>query len=578
MTFFTNQRSGRYSTPGFCANRVAMVLAWLLFGVEATTLWGQSTAPLQHLWEVQPDFGNIWFVGNTARSTFIDVEGLGSDQARVRLDTARMICLNYDREGFEEQKRAIEWILRSLSNPEESILIQRAMMSAVCALDDGSHAEQLWRVSRTDPVLDLTLQRALIDWKSSIAIDSWRKTVRDPAASSLHKRLAIDGLGAVGSAEDSKLLTNILESESATQEQRVSAAAALGNLQRSGLCALAQKYLDSKFSDRDRIAVYLVRNDANAEALTILQSAYDTGSAPAQRLAATAIALNFPDAATDRVPVWLKNPDRHFRELALRVSMAASPDQAIQVAETLLRDEDARARTAARRALLDTAKAGNRPAVDRCLQKQLDGNDPRSLEQAIILTVELQDVSRCERLLRLLEHPNAEVHMHAAWALMDLSEKGPILDSMLEHAATMTNTLESGTSGLSRSEIIKLSFLLEAFGRHRYEPAYDMLVKYIPKNDFKMGNLSRASAIWSIGRLRSDADDPSLRAQLRERISDMPPDKPENYLVRFACIVALGEFGFPESLEIIDRYGGAPPNPLGYAAQWARARIAESGK
>jgi hypothetical protein len=142
----------------------------------------------------------------------------------------------------------------------------------------------------------------------------------------------------------------------------------------------------------------------------------------------------------------------------------------------------------------------------------------------------------------------------------------------------LTDGLENGTGPFGKSYSIKLSLMLECLGRHRYELAYPMLMKYVPKNDFKMGNLNRASAIWSISQLRKGTDDPDLRAKFRERITDMPPDKPENYLVRFASILALGELAHQDSFEVIDQYGGTPPNPLGYAANWAKEQIAALGK
>jgi hypothetical protein len=142
----------------------------------------------------------------------------------------------------------------------------------------------------------------------------------------------------------------------------------------------------------------------------------------------------------------------------------------------------------------------------------------------------------------------------------------------------LTDSLENETKQFGKSDTIMLSLLLETFGRHKYEPAYKMLTRYVPKNDYKMGNLSRASAIWSIGQIKKEVDDAELRASLRERIKDLPPDRPENYLVRFSCILALGEFGFKDSQEVVDQYSGSPPNPLGYAGNWAREQFKSSSK
>jgi HEAT repeat protein len=541
-------------------------------------LCGQSVQPLQHLWEVQPNFGDIWFQEKTPRIPHIDVEGLASEHVSVLLDTARMITHNHDRDGFDNKSQVIALIIKALAQPDQPTEVQRAMMSAVCAIDDGQHAQQLWDLSRADPVLDRTLQHALIEWKNTVALEHWRDALQELRSSSEQALLAIEGLGAVGSLEDIDVLVRIVESDVSSERERFEAARAIGRIQPSGWNDLARRILASDIAGRDRIAVQLIRNDSTEESLAILRAVHDQGGQPAQREAADGIATHFRQAAVEMIPAWMKRSDMYFRKLALQVASDQGEQLAIDVACQSLQDEDSRLRQSARQVLRSQATAGYGEAVNQCLNQRFSGNEGRSLEQAIILAVELRDATRCERLLELLRHPQAEVSMHAAWALRELSEPGPILDAMIAYASEKTDRMEEGAPPLGKSGIIQLSFLLEAVGRHRSHDAYAMLVKYIPKNDFKMGNLTRASAIWSIGQLKKQVDDPALRLQLRERISDMPPDKPENYLVRYACILALGEFGFRDSLEIIDSYGGVPPSPLGLASNWARERIAEAGK
>lgn len=549
----------------------------LLFGAVVPPSHAQSTLPLQHLWEVQPNLGDIWVAGGEARSVHIEFDDLLSERASVRLDTARKICANYDRPGFGDKDQAIDRLVKALARSDESILTRRAMISAVCLLDDGRHAEELWALSREDTVADLQVQRALIRWNSPVAIPAWTKVLRSPTSSEVAKRLAVEGLGASLDLEDQQPLVDILESDSASIELRLLAATAIGSNRISGLAPLAQKYLQSKLPDRDIVAVSLLRNHTDDEAMQLVLTVHERGSSPAKRLAATCLANRSPKIAEQLAPNWIKDPDPHFRDLALQVASIGDSLKAIEVAERMLRDEEDRLRKTARRNLLELA-SGHRDAVDAVILRQLDGGDWRSIEQSIILICELRDTSRCKQLLGLLDHPQAEVHMHAAWALRDLSEPGPILDIMREKAEVWTDNLEKETKRFGKSEIIMLSLLLEAFGRHKHEPANEMLLKYIPKNDYKMGNLTRASAIWSIGQIKKDNDDPGLRAKFRERITDLPPEKPENYLVRFNCILALGEFGFKDSQEVIEQYSGSPPNPLGYAGIWAKEQFKKSAK
>jgi hypothetical protein len=549
----------------------------LMRNIDCPSALGQSTQPLQHLWEVQPDLGDIWSLPSALPSPPIDLERLASPHAQERIDTARLISLHCDRPGFPNRDQAIEKLLAAINRPEQSTLVRRAILSAAFAVDDGTHDGVFWMRSREDPDMKIRIQRDLIRWKSKIAIDHWREVVRNPHSPSASVRLALEGLGVVGTSDDQMMLQELLESEETPNEYRWLASTALGTLRNSGLTPLARKYVDSEFIDRDLIAVALLNHHRDDEDARIVTQVLETGRSPAKRLAATWLTTHAPQIALDQIDSWSTDPDAHFRHLAIRLTAASPTSRGINIASGLLSDEDASIRLAARRAILKFALT-DRDAVDASIAPLWQGSDPRSLVQAILIDVELGDASRCSRLVELLEHPDPEVRMHAAWALRDLALTVPILDQIFAKAAKMTDTLENGTADLDKSEIIKLSFLLESFGRHRYEPAYNMLTKYIPRNGFRMQNLTRASAIWSIGQLKKDIDDPSLRAELQDRITDTPPNNPENFLVRFACMLALGEFGFRDNLDMIIPLADAPPNPLVRAAQWAKDRIENSGK
>ncbi len=245
---------------------------------------------------------------------------------------------------------------------------------------------------------------------------------------------------------------------------------------------------------------------------------------------------------------------------------------------TLLGDVSTEVRQLVREQLRELAQGDHRASVEECLSEQLASGSWRALEQSIILTVELQDRTRLMRLVELLEHEQAEVNIHAGWALMELANDPTTLAAMVPHAQRITQELEPASKVLPKQDIIRLSYLFETFGRNRYEPVLELLYKYIPKDNFKMGNLSRCSAIWAIGKIKKDADDPELRAKFRERINDLPPMNPEHYLVRYACILALGEFGYKDSKEVAGRHAAEERNALGFASRWAIEQIDRAGK
>ncbi len=47
-----------------------------------------------------------------------------------------------------------------------------------------------------------------------------------------------------------------------------------------------------------------------------------------------------------------------------------------------------------------------------------------------------------------------------------------------------------------------------------------MLMRYVPKDGYKMGTTTRASAIWALGQINEGKDNRELRRLLQERLAD----------------------------------------------------------
>ena len=77
--------------------------------------FAQQTKPLQHFWEVSPDFGDIWKVELPERVIHFNVESLISTQEQERIEVARMICREYKNSNFKAKARALELIERVLA-------------------------------------------------------------------------------------------------------------------------------------------------------------------------------------------------------------------------------------------------------------------------------------------------------------------------------------------------------------------------------------------------------------------------------------------------------------------------------
>lgn len=552
-------------------------MAFAVASLAAWTALGQQVIPLQHRWEVEPGFGDVWSINREPRAKFLDIKDISSDLANVRFEAAQNICQNYDRPSFRNDPKVLELLIGQFDNPKNSVLVKRSIVSAACLLDNGANAQSIWQASMQDPGLAPLVENHLIRWKSPVAAEHWRKVLSDPKSTPGQVQRALDGLANVGQSQDIPLCNDVLKSEQSTPMTRAAAARTLGMLQSSGLVGLAKDLLNTKDQDKEMLAGFLLANHTQEDALVVLETVLAQGSSPAQRIAAHAIGRNFPKQGLSRIETWVKHPDDEIRLAALELLKNDPSESNTRLQSSMLSDPDLVVRKTAKAQLLELCGKGFRPLVDECITENLSGKAWQGIEQAIVLAVELQDRSRCARFLELIEHQRAEVNMHAAWGLMELAVDPAIVSGIVPHAQKLTQGLDAGDH-YEKQDIIRLSFLLEVFGRNRYEPVADMLKKYIPKRDFRMGNLSRASAIWALGKILKEQDDPALRASLSERIKDLSSLMPENYLVGYACILTLGEFGFLDSMPTIDRYTLDSKDGLNSAGRWAKEQIQKAAR
>jgi HEAT repeat protein len=558
---------------------IAVWVAVLTLGTPARSP-GQTVVPLRHAWEVRPDLGNIWETNSAPRAPEFDVEQLDSPEAELRVRTAQRICLHHDRDGLNDKPRAVELILKRLAMDNESLLIRRSMIAAAALIDDGSHAGELLAAAKNDSIMLESLDRALIRWKSPAATSRWRSLIASHHEHPTGLKQALEGIRWVGESQDIPSLIAVLRSNDATDSERWLASLAIGELDRSEGLPLALEILDSDIPNRFSLATNVLQYHTSNEAYMLLSTQVISKTrGEALRHAAIAIARQFPDRAVEDASTWVSQPEPTLRRLAAEaLRKTPSRDAALRIA-SLMDDDDQGVRLAARQTFVHYSSAGLRAECDASIKQLMDSDEhARAKEQAALWMVEVRSTDYFEQLIRCLDHSVPEVHMLAAWALMELVEDPKWVEEVAKRCQSMTMELATDPKPATKSEIIRGSFLLEVLGKNRHRPSLDMLRQYIPKNDFKMGNLTRASAIWSLGQIQRDEDDPELRAQLMARMKDTPPMNPENYLVRFACILALGEFGYRDALPTLNSHGGDPPSPHGYATIWARSQIEMKSK
>ena len=556
--------------------QVLGLLLWSVF-FQCDYTFAQYSQPLQHLWEVQPDLGDIWNRANQPTRLLFDIELLDSSEIQDQVHAAQLICNSYESKAFTPpvRDRAIELLVAKLEKGNMPLQVHRSMVSALALISDGSHAKMLWDVSQRDPLARSRVERSLVQWKSLVAIESWRGRLKVTDARPVDIALALEGLAAVGDPKDNNALEEVLRGNRTTQSNRHLAANAMGQLNQKGLEELAKSVLASNVEHRYLLAAHLIKRHTSESALEYMRVIYEEGPPVAQRIAAHSICVLFPMTAVEFAPRFLTHDDPEVRLSALAFLQSQTDETSLKLQGSLLRDRNSDVRQLVGNQLTAKAKAGQKAIVDECITEQLNGELWPGIEQAILVAVRLKDTSRCRKFVELLSHPQAEVNMFAGWALMELAEEPEILEEVYAHAQKATEFLSiRGPDGKYKdTDLIRISYLHEALGRKRYEPAIGMLLKYVPKNDFKLGIVSRASAIWALGQLLDDKDDPALRARLMERMRDLAPVLPEDYLVRFSCALALGEMGFEDSIATLEEFNDGSLSELGHACTWALGKI-----
>jgi hypothetical protein len=449
------------------------------------------------------------------------------------------------------------------------------MVAATLSLGDGSHADVLWSLAKSDAALLPAVERKFVEWKSPIALTEWRKRLGDPKAKPTELATALEGLAVVGNADDRLALQAVILASHTSVANKHLAACALGELVTKGLNAFAQQVMESDLDQRYLIASQLIRLHSGEQTATQLREILTEGPASAQLVAYRSVSQGFPEVAREFAKPMTSHSDPGLRTLALQFLQRYSDAECLAIQGALLKDRNPGVRSLVAKHLLEKAKQGHRAQVDECVVSHLNASEWTGIERAIVVAVGLEDRSHCKAFLRLLEYPRPEVNLIAGWALKEIGDEPEILAAMLGQAERMTAELNSMTSvsKISLTDRIGLSFLHEAFGKNHYEPASPMLMKYIPKSGHQFGNVSRASAIWSLGKLNKGKDNKELREKLYDRMGDLGPINPEDYLVRFNCNLALGEMANPDSREVIIRYREQLPSPLAHAAEWALSQI-----
>jgi hypothetical protein len=555
--------------------RKASYLLLVLWIANAESVFGQQTIPLQHRWEVDPPLGPIWEPQQTAQTIRFDVEQLRSRFATERLETARLIYREHSNPNFKQKTRALELLLIALQSGEESIPIRRAMVSAALSVADSSQAESIWLLAKSDTSLLPLVERKLVEWRSPIAIEDWRKRIAEPNARPTELATALEGLAVVGNMEDRMALQNVIRASHTTAPNRYLAASALGAHATDGLNAFAQIVIESDLVQRHLIAAHLLKRHSGETTAKQFQQIIADGDGISHLIAYESMIRNMPDECFGYAKQMVSHPDSGVRKTAVRFLQTRPEVESIPMQATLLNDRNLDVRSIVATNLSEKARQGHRDLVKGIVALHLKSDSWQGVEKSMEVAVAIEERTHCDEFLKLLFHPRPEVKMTAGWALMEVGDEPETLASMLAVAEKIAAELKAGgyVASSPNEDQIKLSYLLEAFGKNDYQAASQFLEKFIPKAEAQYGIVSRASAVWALGKLNKGRDNEKLRSKLYERMSDFSFINPENVLVRFMCHLALGEMAHPESRAMLEKYREGLPSPVGFAGNWALSQL-----
>ncbi len=538
----------------------------------ASRAWSIEPIKVEFLWQSSPQLDFDWQMPPYVPIVAVTADDVRADAVTQRMKAAQDL-LRVPRSPLVDQAAVLQALIARLEAGEEHARVRLEMIAAACELDDGTHARTLWKLGQADPVAERVVEQACIKWHSNLPLEKWRASLTNSTSSEQDLLMAVDGLGQTGDESDVARLEVLVKDTTRTLPLRIRAAKALGQVAEGNRLALANQLRASKIPLADFMAVNVLARSP-VEAVTSLVQEIALHSQPlAQRAAYEWLCRRDGPTAQRLADGFLKHSDSEVRALALGQMQQAANEQTLPALFAAFRDANPNVRNKARELILESCDDTRMQATTlNLLDQALQGDDWRELEQSIRLAVELKQPKHCERLLALLDHKRAEVCISAGWALRHLAVDEAILQRMLDHAQNMTNRLVAKSTEVPEEELRVTAHLFEAFGQRKYEPAKDLVLKYVPKN-FNMGLITRMTAVWTCGRLWERAENKQLIAQLHERIADKASPFPELFSVRFAATLALGWIADPESRDPLITNDEPKPTPIGYATEWALKRI-----
>jgi HEAT repeat protein len=512
------------------------------------------------------------------------LRALQRPEAEMRYRAAQAIALAH-RRGMKGMETTVTALVAALDRPDQRPNVRLTAAQALVTLEAREAAASLFKQGQAgDNALREVVEPALARWDYRLARAVWLERLRDPATPHRALVLAMRGLATVREGQAADRLRELALSGLTPGPVRLEAARALGALRADGLEADAER-LAADGSPRNLVgrlaaAALLKRHRGEAAVRLLQQLARDAEPAVAAPAAGRLMELG-PPLVLPVLDRLLASPDAAVRLIGVKAMRRQPTAKHVRPLADRLDDPHPVVRVRARRALQDlAAKKELRGTVLAELMRVLGSKQWRGLEQAAILLTQLGHKPAAGRLLELLTFDRPEVFVTAAWGLRKLVVPETLPGALAYVQAELGRRLAGqdlpNRKGASFEMIDhQLSQLNQFLGDQKYGPADEVLRRFIPRSNMRLGPESRAAAVWALGLLHEGKEVPALVGPLQQRLNDTRSMPPEYTEVRRMCAITLGRTKAKEAAPTLRGfYSGKPTfDPVNNACGWAIQRL-----
>jgi HEAT repeat protein len=481
------------------------------------------------------------------------------------------------RAGVPDLQEAVPLLVSILESPTSHPAARLAAAQALVQFRAEDAAPKMAEnAARYGADLRQIIEPALAAWGYEPQRAVWQARL---AAKDVHSRdliLAIRCLAMTGDESQATALLDIVHDRFRPVAVRTEAARAAGLVRKEGLEADARRLIEGAGPPSlvNRLcAVRLLAGHSGEGARNLLVSMASDAEPAVATIALARLLEIAPDRALPVVPGALESVDPKVREQGVLIYGKVPDPQRVSAIVKRLDDRHPAVRGAARETL---AVLAQRPELDEPVRDgataMLASENWRGLEQAALLLAALDHKPAAPRLVELLEFARPEVNAAAAWGLKTLAIP-ETLPALLDKARRQ-NELQRAPGADSAGLDEQTAHLLEAFGKMKHADAEPLLLEYVPK-DFKIGEQSRRSAIWALGRLHEGVPDEPLAQKLAERLLDRggsgENSRAESVRIKDVSVIAIARMRAVSQAPKLRGYfkPEIPPTRLGMTIRWA---------